>query len=132
MIKKWPQKQFFRSLVDKRVEAGISKEEQAKGIGIALSTFTTHYSGDREPGKKTIRLMSEYYGVRTHELSDDPMEPIPGLDLEDIQSLTPAKRLIMRSVAQKIRPEDVTDETAEKVWKALDSLIDTGKIRPPR
>ena len=29
MIKKWPQKQFFRSLVDTKMEAGISKQAQA-------------------------------------------------------------------------------------------------------
>lgn len=132
MSKKWPQKQFFRSLVDAKLERGVSKQDQAENIGISYNTFVTHYSGDREPGKKTIRLMAEYYGVRISDLTDDPLAPIPGLSQEEIQALTPAKRLIMRSVAQKLSPEDVTDEAAEKFWKALDTLIDAGTIRPPR
>lgn len=132
MIRKWPQKQFFRSLVDAKLEAGISKQAQADGVGISINTFVTHYSGDREPGKKTIKAMAEYYGVRISDLTDDPLAPIPGMTSEEIEALTPAKRLVMRSVAQKLSPEDVTDEQAEKVWRALDTLISAGTIRPPK
>jgi hypothetical protein len=133
MARTWHQQQRLRELVDAKVAAGVSKLDQARGIGIALSSLITAYSGkDREPGRKTIRLMSVYYGVQQSELTDDPMAQIPAIDVDDSKKMSPAKRLIMRSVAQKISPEDVTDEDAERVWKAIDSLIEAGKIRPPK
>jgi hypothetical protein len=128
----WPQRDFFRSLVDAKLAIGISKEDQAKAMDIAISSLVTHYSGDREPGKGTLRKMVAYYNVELADLTDDPGAALPGINSGELSHLSPAKRLIMRSVAQKLSPDDVTDEQAEKVWRALDSLIEAGKIRPPR
>ena len=74
--------------------------------------------------------MAAYYKVPISELTDDPGAPIEGIDVEKTKKMTPAKRLIMQSVAQKISPDNVTDEYAEKVWRAIESLIDEGIIRP--
>lgn len=68
----WPQRDFFRSLVDAKIEKGISKEQQAKAMNMAVSSLVTHYSGDREPGKATLRKMVTYYGVELADLTDDP------------------------------------------------------------
>lgn len=128
----WIQQPRFRELADQWEANGVTKEDQAKGIGIEYSSFSTWYSGKREPGKKTIRLMCAYYGVPLAELTDDPGGTIPGVDADEWAKMTPAKRLVLRSIAQKLGPEDVTDESAEKMWRAIDSLIEAGKIKPSR
>jgi hypothetical protein len=132
MVKEWLQRDFFRSLVDAKISQGISKEQQARESGIALSTFITHYSGNREPGKKTLKLMTAYYQVELSSLTDDPGNTVAGVPLDDWSKMSPAKRLVIRSIAQKIGPDEVTDEKAKKVWKALDSLIEDGSIKPPK
>lgn len=132
MSKKWLQRDFFRALVDAKVETGISKEMQAQEADVALSTFITHYSGDREPGKKTLHKFASYYQVELSALTDDPGSPVGRLNADDWANMTPAKRLILRSIAQKIAPDDVTDERATRVWKALDGLIEDGTIKPPK
>ena len=132
MVKTWHQRDFFRALVDAKVQQGVSKEQQAREAGIAPSTLVTHYSGDREPGKKTLKLIAAYYQVELSSLTDDPGAPIEGVSPDAWARLTPAKRLVLRSVAQKIGPDDVTDATAQKVWRAIESLVETGKIKPPR
>lgn len=104
------------------------KAKLAKEIGIAASSFITYYSGKREPGKKTLKLFSEYFNIPLSDLTDDPSSPLPGVPAEVMSQLTPAKRLLLRSVAQKIGPDQVSDEQAERIWKALDALVEAGVI----
>lgn len=127
----WPQNEYFRSLVDAQCDRGISKEEQAKRIGIAHSSLVTWYSGDREPGKKTLRMLSAYYGVPLADLTDDPGAEIEGVDKEISSSLTPAKRLALRSFSRTMESDDVTDEDADKVLQLVDSFLKRRMIRQP-
>jgi transcriptional regulator with XRE-family HTH domain len=126
----WPQQEYFRSLVDAKVAKGIPKEQQAKEAGIAETSFTTWYSGNRPPGIKTVKLLAAYYGVPVADLTDMPSEPVPGMEPDEMAKLTPAKRLVMRSLAQKLGSENVSDEAAEAYFRVIDSLIKAGKIRP--
>lgn len=128
----WKQREFFRALVDAKEKFGITRPEQATGIGIAETSLTTWYSSNREPGKKTMKLLASYYEVGLADLTDDPGASLPGVDSDEMSRMTPAKRLVLRSIAQKLGPDDVTDEAAERYLKVIDSLVDAGKIRPPK
>jgi len=123
MPKEWPQRDYFRSLVDAKAFDGESKVEQAHRLDIAFSSFVTYYSGNREPGKSLLKRMSEYYGVPLANLTDDPGAELPGFQAGELAGLSPAKRLILRSFAQKLEHPLVTDEEAERVWRAMESLL---------
>jgi hypothetical protein len=72
----WPQRKKFRELAESRLALGISKEQQAAAIGIEASSFVTYYSGKgREPGKRTLKSMADYYKVPLSELMDDGSGP---------------------------------------------------------
>lgn len=73
--------------------------------------------------------MALYYGVKLSEFMDVPDEPIPGVDLKNSEKLSPAKRLVLRSVAQKLGPDQVSDADAEKFLKALEAMIESGILR---
>jgi DNA-binding XRE family transcriptional regulator len=128
----WIQQPFFRSLVDAKIEQGISKEMQAHGIGISHSSLITWYSGTRAPGIKTIKMMAQYYGCQLADLTDDPGAALPGLEPGALSGMTPAKRLVMRSIVQKLDDPEVSDDVAERVWLAIQSLIVSGVVRPPK
>lgn len=138
MVKEWKQREVLRRAADEvmtRKGWGITPEGKAKlakEIGIAESSFITYYSGKREPGKKTLKLFAEYFNIPLAELTDDPSAPIPGVPADVMKQLTPAKRLVLRSVAQKIGPDQVTDDQAERVWKALEALVEAGVIPKPK
>lgn len=119
----WPQCDRFRELADGVAARGRDKAAQASGIGITLSTFVTHYSGRREPGKKTLKAIATYYGVPLADLTDDPGTEIPGVPLDVVKSLTPAKRMVLRMIAARFQEEVITDSMAEGAWKAIESCL---------
>lgn len=138
-IKAWPQAEFFRSLVDNWLEANPNVNESklerraalARSIGIAPSSLSTAYSNKREPGKGTLVKIAAFFQVPLSSLTYDPGAPVPGLTSEDLSTLSPVKHLVMTSIAQKIGPDSVSDESAVRVWKAIADLISDDKI-PPR
>lgn len=127
----WLQQSRFRELVDLKVEQGITKEQQAQAMGMPLSSLITWYSGNRAPGMRTIHKLVAYYQVPMHELADDPSVPIPGVDQAVVASLSPAKRLILRSMAKTLDNANLSGDKAVAFWQAIDDLIGAGLIPPP-
>ena len=109
MARVWLQQPRFRELVDAKVAKGVPKEAQAKGIGIEVSSFTTYYSGKgREPGKKTLQLLSAYYEVPLSELTDDPGAERPGG--VDLSRETPIDRYRCEQAFRILTDADLTDD----------------------
>lgn len=150
MKKPWPQNARFRELVDALVASGTSEEAQAEGIGITHSSFVTWYSSkDREPGKKTLRLLCAYYSVPLADLTDDPGAAVDG---HPLSTQSPMDRHRFTQMIQMVKELNLTEEDKNTLFKeyirdaklrakanqkslhirdksALDSLDDLSKLR---
>ena len=130
----WPQRKNFRKRLDAYLKKNdLIQADVAKMLGIELSHLRNAlYRPEKRLSLEVLQVACRVFGCHITEFIDNPNESLPGIDDGEMAHLSPSKRLIIRSVAQKLGQEDVTDESAEKVWKAIDSLIDAGKIRSPR
>ena len=130
----WPLRKTFKkniSLYQKKT--GKTQEQVALELGITVVHLRNClYRKDKRMGIDVLGRAATLFGCDITEFVDNPNAELPGIDPGEMSHMTPAKRLILRSVAQKLSPDDVTDEQAEKVWRALDALVEAGKIRSPK
>jgi hypothetical protein len=130
MAQSWLQYRRFRELADAQLAGGVSKEDQARGIGIELSTFVTFYSGGgkREPGKDTLKKLSAYYQVQLSELTDDPGAPVAGVPQAQFAESSEEERVMMRAMGSdlsKLTPEQ--RRAAFEAWSAIVRGYQAGK-----
>ena len=121
----WKQRDRFMELVDQKVASGTPMPEIAKALGLrTTSSLDTAYRYDhrRIPKRPTIERAAAYFGVSQSEIYGDT----------DSQAMSPAKRLVHRSITKTLRDPHISDETAEKIWNAIELLIEEGKIPKPQ
>lgn len=120
--------QLVDSDVAELMAQGMSEDAAFQTVAVAIGLTTgaslrTAYRHDhrRAPKRPVIKLAAARWGVDESEIYGAT---------HDLPS--PAKRLARQSITKYLADPNTSDEDAEKVFNALQDLIEAGAIRKPR
>ena len=129
----WRQRDRFIALADadvaELISKGMSEDDAYQTVAIAIGLKTgaslkTAYRHDhrRKPKRPTVELAAQRWGVLESEI----------YGTESHRELSPAKRLVRQSVTKVLTDVNTSDEDAERIWNAIEGLMEAGKIPKPR
>lgn len=116
----WPQRARFVELLDGKLAEGVDLHKIAEALGLKSARSLKHewrYDKSRRPGRGTIELAAQFFGVSPWELDG------PVVDLAD--SEYERARLILIDACGEAPVETLTREQTLDAYRALKAVAAT-------
>lgn len=129
----WPQRDAFRIALERYMEENNkNQQEVADLIGVSRDHLRNClYRKSKRLGIDAIQKAAALFGSQTREFIDDAASPIPGIEDENTQDLSPARRAALLRMYQNLKRKDITDADVDQGFDLVETLWKSGKIRKP-